>query len=90
METFFTFHILTSFILPEGEAPITPSLETIEDNTNSTKTNGTIIQDEEEMSTTPLSAVDLLKLRQEKIEAKKIMISELVSSVLEDPQANVS
>ena len=90
METFFTFHILTYFILPEGEAPITPSLETIEDNTNSTKTNGTIIQDEEEMSTTPLSAVDLLKLRQEKIEAKKIMISELVSSVLEDPQANVS
>ncbi len=42
------------------------------------------------MSTTPLSAVELLKLRQEKIEAKKIMISELVSSILEDPQTNVS
>lgn len=36
-----------------------------------------------------LSAVDLLQKRQEKIEAKKIMISDIVSSILEDPQANV-
>ncbi|XP_028414221.1 nucleolar complex protein 3 homolog [Dendronephthya gigantea] len=43
----------------------------------------------EDMIAAELSAVDLLKLRQEKIEAKKALISELVSSVLEDTQANI-
>ncbi|CAB4012851.1 nucleolar complex 3 homolog [Paramuricea clavata] len=88
MQTRAYFDDFAPFVI-KSEASITASLETIEENTNLTKTNGTIIQDEEEVSTTPLSAVDILKLRQEKIEAKKIMISELVSSVLEDPQANI-
>ena len=37
-----------------------------------------------------LTTVELLKLRKDKLEKKKLYISELVSSILEDPFANVS
>ena len=55
----------------------------------STETNAQITKEKEELSTTPVSAVEFLRIRREKIEAKKAMISELVSSILEDPQTNV-
>ena len=62
----------------------------IEGNAKSTETDGTDKQDQtDEMSVITLSAVELLRIRQEKIEAKKTMISELVSSILEDPQTNI-
>jgi hypothetical protein len=82
-------HFEIFFYLLQGETSITTP-EMIEEYVKPTETNGTSTQDNDEISTTPLSAVELLKLRQEKIEAKKIMISELVSSILEDPQTNVS
>ena len=37
-----------------------------------------------------LSAVELLEIRREKINAKKVLITSLVSAILEDPNTNVS
>lgn len=65
-------------------------LETIQDNVKTAETNDTTVEEKNKSPAGQLSAVDLLKIRQEKIEAKKVMISELVSSILEDPQVNVS
>lgn len=44
----------------------------------------------EGVSSLTLTTVELLKLRKDKLEKKKLYISELVSSILEDPFANVS
>ena len=76
--------------MPQDEASFATQ-EVIEESAKSTETDGTDKQNQiDEMSLIPLSAVELLRIRQEKIEAKKTMISELVSSILEDPQTNVS
>lgn len=50
----------------------------------------TVISLEENIPKATLSAVDLLKIRQEKIDAKKVLITNLVSAILEDPDGNVS
>lgn len=76
---------LTLFFEFSEETPDTPELVEGCPKQGETKDSQTV-----EVAITELSAVDLLKLRQEKIEAKKALISELVSSVLEDTQANVS
>ena len=76
------------FVLLQGEVALT-SPEKIEESAKSTEIDSTDKQDQDEVSKIPLSAVELLKIRQEKIEAKKVIISELVSCILEDPQTNV-
>ena len=77
-------------ILFQGGTSIMDQSETIQDNDKTAETNGTVVEEKNESPAGPVSAVDVLKIRQKKIQAKKVMISELVSSILEDPQVNVS